>query len=426
MELSEIGLGRAPFPAHGDPVTRISYEAEQAALEFLAQAAAHERALALFQGPPLSGKTTILRTFTRSLDEHTAFALVDGTGADTRELFDEVLGQFGYEFEYTTVNELVSMLRVFVLQQTARGRPPLLVIENVHAMLPGTLGAVCELAALCVRDRCALRLVFASDRSLEPMMRAPAVAPALARREINTFQLEPLTGFETRTFLYAKLRASGCREPAKVFPEDVCLELHEAAGGWPGLVDRLALRALAKAEKLPVTAELIERSDTWDDLPALGEAPADWVIEDVRTPPTLIVTRDGETLEECVLAGDRFLIGRGEHNDLRINSRFVSRHHALLVRHGPSTFLLDLNSTNGTFVNSRRVSNLVLRHEDVVQLGHHRIKFIDPQATERVPPDEAALAETIVMKNLADVRRLLAEERTAAVDAKDSSAAADG
>ncbi|HEX7060529.1 MAG TPA: FHA domain-containing protein [Woeseiaceae bacterium] len=426
MELSEIGLGQAPFPAHGGPVTHVSYEAEQAALEFLAEVGAHERALGLFQGPPLSGKTTILRTFTRSLDEHTAFALVDGAGAGTRELFDEILGQFGYEFEYTTVNELVSMLRVFVLQQTARGLPPLLIVENVHAMLPATLGALCELAALCVRDRCAVGLVFASDRCLEPMMRAPAVAPALVRREIRRFKLEPLTGFESRSYLYAKLKASGCREPAKVFPEDVCLELHEAAGGWPGLVDRLALRALAKAEKLPVTAELVERSDTYDNLPVLGEASGEWLLEDVRTPPTLIITRDGETLEERALDGVRFLIGRGEHNDLRINSRFVSRHHALLVRHGPTTFLLDLNSTNGTFVNSRRISNLVLRHEDVVQLGHHRIKFIDPQATERVTPDEAALAETVVMKSLADVRRLLAEERTEAVGAQDSSAAADG
>ena len=79
----------------------------------------------------------------------------------------------------------------------------------------------------------------------------------------------------------------------------------------------------------------------------------------------------------------RMLIGRSEHNDLSIDSRFVSRHHMLLVRHGSSTFLMDLNSTNGTYVNSRRVSNHVLIDNDIITVGHHRIKFCDPHAKQR-------------------------------------------
>jgi pSer/pThr/pTyr-binding forkhead associated (FHA) protein len=72
---------------------------------------------------------------------------------------------------------------------------------------------------------------------------------------------------------------------------------------------------------------------------------------------------------------------------------------------------MDLNSTNGTFVNSRRISNLMLKNDDIVLVGNHRIKFVDPTATERTPLDDAGFSETIVMKNLEDVRQLLAHEQ---------------
>ena len=109
----------------------------------------------------------------------------------------------------------------------------------------------------------------------------------------------------------------------------------------------------------------------------------------------------------------RLLIGRSEHNDVPIGSRFISRHHALLVRHGNSTFLMDLNSTNGTFVNGRRVSNHVLLHEDVITVGHHKIMFNDPFATKRHALEGAEFADTAIMKTLEDMRNLLAQENTA-------------
>ena len=110
-------------------------------------------------------------------------------------------------------------------------------------------------------------------------------------------------------------------------------------------------------------------------------------------------------------------MGRSEHNDIAIASRFVSRHHLLLVRHGSSTFLMDLNSSNGTFVNSRRVSNSVLKDNDIITVGDHRIKFCDPTAKSRADLDGTEFAETAIMKTLDDMRNLLAQENTAIMPA---------
>ncbi|MGB5511545.1 MAG: FHA domain-containing protein, partial [Woeseiaceae bacterium] len=73
---------------------------------------------------------------------------------------------------------------------------------------------------------------------------------------------------------------------------------------------------------------------------------------------------------------------------------------------------MDLNSTNGTFVNSRRVSNHVLVNNDVITVGTFSIKFLDPGARERGTLDGAEFADTSIMKTLADMRSLLARENT--------------
>ncbi len=67
---------------------------------------------------------------------------------------------------------------------------------------------------------------------------------------------------------------------------------------------------------------------------------------------------------------DTFLIGRTNDAHLcLLNDRFFSRHHCLLEIDPPRCFLRDLGSTNGTFVNGRRVSEAFLNHGDQIQGG---------------------------------------------------------
>jgi pSer/pThr/pTyr-binding forkhead associated (FHA) protein len=164
---------------------------------------------------------------------------------------------------------------------------------------------------------------------------------------------------------------------------------------------------------LPVSADVLEHpalpSGTWDVTAFEDVTPKPG---EPSSPPQLVVTNNGSVIQELVVEKPRVLIGRSEHNDIAIGSRFISRHHALIVRHGRSTFLMDLNSTNGTFVNSQRVSNHVLVDNDIITIGHHRIKFSDPYATTRSALEGAEFADTAIMKTLEDMRSLLAQENT--------------
>ena len=419
MELGAAGLQQQPFHAHGRPLIFVPYASQEAAFKFLSGTHADGHGLGLFQGPPLSGKTTIIRHFTDSLPEDCAVSVVDGAGMNTTALMQAVLSQFGYELQVNSTNELINMVKVFVMQQTATNHAPLLIIENVHSLNPSALRVLCELAELKVNGKSALRLVLASDRSISPIVQAPAMTP-ISRRLTGDFHLGPLTQNETTKYLYAKLLGGSCSDPEGVLPQDVCDELHSSSGGWPGIVDRLVLLALAKAEGCPVRADHIERPVLPDNelkgLAALRQVELELKPDDNGSaPPRIILTHSGKTLREETLERPRLLIGRSEHNDLCIDSKFISRHHALFIRHGTATFVMDLNSTNGTYVNTRRISNQVVIDNDIISIGNHRIKFVDPNAKVRTTLEGTGFSDTIIAKSLEDMRDVLARENTQAL-----------
>lgn len=77
---------------------------------------------------------------------------------------------------------------------------------------------------------------------------------------------------------------------------------------------------------------------------------------------TLVLLADGRELDRVVK--DRFLIGRGKHCDLIINSGKVSREHAAITREGNSWFIEDLGSSNGTWFDKRRISRRQIQEGD--------------------------------------------------------------
>jgi pSer/pThr/pTyr-binding forkhead associated (FHA) protein len=77
---------------------------------------------------------------------------------------------------------------------------------------------------------------------------------------------------------------------------------------------------------------------------------------------TLVLLADGRELDRVVK--ERFLIGRGKHCDLIINSGKVSREHAAITREGSVWFIEDLGSSNGTWFDKRRISRRQIQEGD--------------------------------------------------------------
>lgn len=140
--------------------------------------------------------------------------------------------------------------------------------------------------------------------------------------------------------------------------------------------------------------------------------------EDRQDVPTLEVSCNGEVAQKLPLDSSRILIGRADDNDVSIPSHYVSRHHILLIRHRDSTILVDLNSTNGTFINARPVQYEELEDGDEITVDRHSmfveysIRFINPLKTTRGRFRDTKAFEAFIKKALAETARLLGKSDT--------------
>lgn len=90
-----------------------------------------------------------------------------------------------------------------------------------------------------------------------------------------------------------------------------------------------------------------------------------------------VVDAGNVTLDRSVyILGETVSIGRGENNDIIVADTFVSHEHALITRYKHAFWLTDLNSTNGTFHNNRRVTDEVLLQDgDLIAVGAVTFRF---------------------------------------------------
>src|SRR5581483_11319306 len=106
------------------------------------------------------------------------------------------------------------------------------------------------------------------------------------------------------------------------------------------------------------------------------------------TVPRLILRLDDKIVKRYPL-GPIVTVGRLPDNAVVIDSPAVSGHHACLSLDGSTFILEDLDSTNGTFVNDRRITRYTLRNGDVVKIGNHALEF-DADHGGRVDGNAAA------------------------------------
>jgi hypothetical protein len=111
----------------------------------------------------------------------------------------------------------------------------------------------------------------------------------------------------------------------------------------------------------------------------------------------LILSLGGQVMAEYNMSKERYTIGRLPDNDVRIDNPAVSGHHSLIINILSDSFLEDLNSTNGTYVNGKLIKKHALQHSDVITVGHHQLRFVEGVGDEDTLKDE--FARTMIIDN---------------------------
>ncbi len=96
----------------------------------------------------------------------------------------------------------------------------------------------------------------------------------------------------------------------------------------------------------------------------------------------LVVSLDGVVIKEVQITKDKTTLGRRPYNDIVIDNLAVSGEHAVLQMVGADVFIEDLNSTNGTYINGKAIKKQLLTHNDTVEIGKYKIKFLVDESSD--------------------------------------------
>lgn len=114
--------------------------------------------------------------------------------------------------------------------------------------------------------------------------------------------------------------------------------------------------------------------------------------------PRLLLKFNDSVLKVIDSNKELITIGRNLNNDIQIDNLAVSNFHAHIVRQVGHYFVEDLGSTNGTFVNDRKISKWELTDNDAVTIGKHVIVFLDEEIEDEIVDlEELQMDKTMIL-----------------------------
>ncbi len=409
MYLELFKLRELPFRLSPDPQFLYMSKQHARAKAFMESTIWLTDGFVIITGEIGAGKTTLIESFLKEVSRDVVVAQINQTQVTVIDFLQSVLSQFGFSPFKMKKAELIATLNNFLVEQYAAGRKVLLIVDEAQNRSMKVLEEIRMLSGVETTKEKVLRIILAGQPELNEKLDAPELVQ-LAQRVRLRFHLGTLPPLEMRAYIQHRLDVAGA-DGRPIFAEDTFPEIFRYSGGVPRLINTLcdtAMLAAFGADRDHVVLQDIETSIQelgWVEFSARPRQPG--YRGDHRLPPRggrhsmhafdeqahdpgsttgemevevvgrLVVATEGRTVEELALRPGRVIIGRTPENDLQIDSRFVSRHHCQVTTTQHGCTIEDLNSTNGIYVQGRRVRRHNLNDGDVVVMGKHELTYVD-------------------------------------------------
>jgi general secretion pathway protein A len=354
-----------------------------------------------------AGKTTLIETFLRELQTDVLVAQINQTQLSPTAFLQTVLVQFGFTPFNMKKPEVLATLNQFLMDQHDTGRKVLLIVDEAQNLSYRVLEEIRMLSGVESAKEKALRIILAGQPELNEKLNSPELVQLTQRVRLR-FHLTALTKAETTSYIDHRLEVAGA-EGRRIFAEETYPIIYKFTGGVPRLINTLCDTCMMAAfgrdqDSVTITdLEAAIRELQWVEfasntnrmqLPDVQISHSATSVDLVQPVGRILLASDGKTVVERELKPGRLVIGRTPDNDLQIDSKFISRHHCQIVTQADACLIEDLNSTNGIYVQSKRVRRYNLNDGDVVQVGQHEIMYIDERAPRQRHPVETTDNET--------------------------------
>jgi hypothetical protein len=288
------------------------------------------------------------------------------------------------------------------------GRKVLLIVDEAQNLSNRVLEEVRMLSGVETAKEKALRIILAGQPELNEKLNSQELVQLTQRIRLR-FHLSALTRAESSAYIEHRLEVAGS-QGRRIFAEETYPIIFRFTGGVPRLINTLCDTSMMAAfgrERDTVTVADLEtaiRELQWVEfssptsrmqMPNLQHAHLAATRDQSHVVGRILLASEGRTVIERELKPGRLVIGRTPDNDLQIDSKFISRHHCQIVTQADACLIEDLNSTNGIYVQSKRIRRYNLNDGDVVQVGQHEIMYIDERPPRPRAPSEPQDAQTI-------------------------------
>lgn len=391
-----FGLNKLPFRLRPDPdFLYPGQEYVRARANLLAALRGVPR-LVLFVGPPGTGKTLVLEDLLREISGHFALCRINQPQVSPTELLQAVLLQLGAGGDADTKGPptaapqgapLFSQLAAALNAAAARHAVALVVIDDAQLLGGGTLNAFTDILA---RTRgLKFLLIGRNDSHGALATRVTGIEGSLQIR------LAPFSAEESKAYIEHRLELAG-GGGKELFTADAHAMIFQHTSGAARLINILCDAALhaaclrASGHVSPAEILVATQDSRWPDALARDNpepaAPPDLVAVSPKSMPEpsrdraphaqLLVLLGREQLAALPLEPGCISIGRAVDNELRIDARYISRHHCRLVTVGHVSTIEDLGSVNGLLVNGQVAKSHILQHADEIAVGEHTLKYV--------------------------------------------------
>lgn len=360
------------------------------AVDRLSLAFTQKQPLAILIGDGKSAPRFVISKFLSRLDQEVAVVRITDPCANTTTFMGKVIQAFGFDPKDMSLEDLESVFSLFLSFQKSHRRRTIICIEEAQESEWWILDKIRSLVEMERDRRYGLIVILSGQSGFKELLKSRPLSSIVAYAG-KRISIAPFTLPETREYLRRRVEAAGAAGIDEMFQFHAIPLIHELCAGVPDKISALISQCFRTADEEGVdliTKELVQRA--YELIGLTSEQGA--VDKDAETLNSaglrpqfgrLIVKITDDDVRELALRQSNLLIGRSQLCDIRINSKFVSRHHALISHSREGATIVDLGSTNGTTVDGYAIEEHLLVPGETIVVGNCRIEYIIDDKLQR-------------------------------------------
>ncbi len=245
MYLDHFKLTELPFRLSPDPAFLYPSQIHSRAKAYMESTIWFTDGFVVITGEIGSGKTTLIETFLKEIDQDVVVAQINQTQISPIEFLQTLLAQFGFSPFRMRKAELLATLNNFLIEQYANGRKVLLIVDEAQNLTNKVLEEVRLLSGVETTKEKVLRIILAGQPELNDKLDSAELVQLKQRVRLR-FHLNALDLPEMTNYVRHRLAVAGS-EGREIFAPETFDTIFRYTGGIPRLVNTLCDTALLAA-----------------------------------------------------------------------------------------------------------------------------------------------------------------------------------